>query len=66
MFILPMHIFFLELRGLGGWRRGFGDFGDEVGGGGFGDAVDEDADEGDSEEDEEGEGEAVAGVWIGC
>ena len=59
MLVLPPHILLpepLRLLRRRGWLR---DLGDEVGGGGLGDAVEEDAEEGHFEEEEEGEGEAV-------
>lgn len=58
VFILPAQRLLLEFVGFLWWKRRLGDFGDEVGGGCFGEAVDEDADEGDLDEGKEGEAEA--------
>lgn len=59
MFVLPPHILRLELLCFGWRRRRLSNLGNEVGGRGFGDAIDEDAEKWDFEEDEEGNSEAV-------
>lgn len=58
MFVGPRDLAFKELFALrGGWRR-IGDLGDEIGCGGFGNAVYENAQKGDLEEDVESHAES--------
>lgn len=59
MLVLPSHVLSAKLVRLSKRRRRRGDLCDKVGGRGFGDAVNEDAQERYLENDEEGEGEAV-------
>lgn len=59
MLVLPLDIPLLELFGIGRWGWGLGDLGNEVGGRGFGDAVDQDTHEGDFDDEEECKCKAV-------